>query len=694
MIDRIIRLLYYILFLVTPIVMYPGTSEIFEFNKMLFIYLMTGLVSFFWVTKMIINRKIILKKTFLDIPIILFLLSQIASTIFSIDRHTSLFGYYGRFNGGLFSTLSYLLLYYGFISNAIDFKKAIKFILISSLVVILWGLPGHFGRDLSCPAFNTVLSAQSGQLNFQRLGEFWTKNFNNNCWSRETNVFDPASRLFSTLGQPNWLGAYLAVNFFIGLYFLIKNKDNLKILMLSSGYLFLNFSTILFSRSRSSMLALGLGLVLFFIYYLKAPKTDIKKIALALFLIVFIPVVLFKTGIEKIDRFLWLPSKPAVTNSSTSQKNIQPENIPSEITESLDIRKIVWKGAIDLGLRFPVAGSGVETFAYSYFFTRPASHNMTTEWDFLYNKAHNEYLNFLATSGFTGLITYLVFIALFIYQALKTSSKPKKDSLLIMSLFAGWMTILVTNFFGFSTTTINLFFYLIPAIIYSLSLDEKQEIVKNKAVNNYQKFSILVLSGVMVYIIISLFNYFSADVDYGRGLYYSNPNINDYQKAAFYFDRALKKRYEHVYEDKLSYALAYLSGIAAYQKDNQLAQQLMQGAEFYNVKSLKASPKNVLYWKTRAKNKYLFYLVGTNKEELTEGVNTLNEAAKLAPTDPKIPYSLSVFYSLLADVETDSNAKSELQKKSFAAVKNALELKKDFTDGLLLQEELQNKYSL
>ena len=319
---------------------------------------------------------------------------------------------------------------------------------------------------------------------------------------------------------------------------------------------------------------------------------------------------------------------------------------------------------------------------------------MTTEWDFLYNKAHNEYLNFLATSGFTGLITYLVFIALFIYQALKTSSKPKKDSLLIMSLFAGWMTILVTNFFGFSTTTINLFFYLIPAIIYSLSLDEKQEIVKNKAVNNYQKFSILVLSGVMVYIIISLFNYFSADVDYGRGLYYSNPNINDYQKAAFYFDRALKKRYEHVYEDKLSYALAYLSGIAAYQKDNQLAQQLMQGAEFYNVKSLKASPKNVLYWKTRAKNKYLFYLVGTNKEELTEGVNTLNEAAKLAPTDPKIPYSLSVFYSLLADVETDSNAKSELQKKSFAAVKNALELKKDFTDGLLLQEELQNKYSL
>ena len=55
---------------------------------------------------------------------------------------------------------------------------------------MLWGLPGRFGYDMSCFLF-------LGQLN-------------NSCW---TDQFHPEVRMFSTLGQPNWLGAFLAVNF-------------------------------------------------------------------------------------------------------------------------------------------------------------------------------------------------------------------------------------------------------------------------------------------------------------------------------------------------------------------------------------------------------------------------------------------------------------------------------------------------
>ena len=287
----------------------------------------------------------------------------------------------------------------------------------------------------------------------------------------------------------------------------------------------------------------------------------------------------------------------------------------------------------------------------------------------------------------------MFFIGAFIFCSLKIlNHKSKADRLLVLSLSIAWMTILITNFFGFSTTTINIFFYLIPALIYSSSFVEKQRVI-NK-INLYQWAGILSSAGLLIYITISILNYFSADIDYGRGVYYSNPKINDYQKAAFYFDRALKKRQEHVYEDKLSYALAYLSGIASYQQNNDLANQLMQGAEFYNVKSLRSSPRNVLYWKTRAKNKYLFYLVKQDKNELTQGVETLNEAARLAPTDPKIPYSLSVFYSLLADLETESKAKVELQNKAMSAAKESIDLKSNFQDAFLLQDELIKKYNL
>ncbi|TAN35170.1 hypothetical protein EPN27_04380, partial [Patescibacteria group bacterium] len=115
--ERVFFCAYACLFFVTPLLMLPITSELFEFNKMLFIYLMTVVVLVAWTVRMIWHRKIILKRSLFDVFFILFLFSQLLSTIFSIDRHTSFFGYYGRFNGGLLSIISYMILYYAFVSN-------------------------------------------------------------------------------------------------------------------------------------------------------------------------------------------------------------------------------------------------------------------------------------------------------------------------------------------------------------------------------------------------------------------------------------------------------------------------------------------------------------------------------------------------------------------------------------------------
>src|SRR3989339_981087 len=136
-------------------------------------------------------------------------------------------------------------------------------------------------------------------------------------------------------------------------------------------------------------------------------------------------------------------------------------------SDSMDIRKVVWQGAIELGQRYPLFGPGVETFAYTYYWVRPAAHNLLSEWDFLYNKAHNEYLNFLATTGFFGLLTYLLLIFSIIRviarsnatwlswiplagkshstNDLKTENRELKTPLLLGSL-----SILITNYFGFS----------------------------------------------------------------------------------------------------------------------------------------------------------------------------------------------------------------------------------------------------
>lgn len=697
MIDKILSRLYYLLFFLTPLVMYPATSEIFEFNKILFIYASTILIGLFWIIKMILDKKIILKKTPLDIPIILFLASQVLSTIFSIDVHTSIFGYYGRFNGGLVSTLSYIILYYGFVSNEINVKKSLLWSLFSSVLVIVWGLPGHFNRDLTCPAFNTVLTAMSGKLNGQTLNAIWTKGFNNSCWSRETNVFDPATRMFSTLGQPNWLGAYLAITFFIGVYFLVKNRNDIKQAILYVLYLALNFSAILFSRSRSALASIVIGMAIFAVYVFVVKKIkDVRIIGFALFFVFLMPIMLFKTGIGPIDNIIdFTPRKTTVVKETPVQKN----PVPSGATESFDIRKIVWKGAIDLGLKYPLAGTGVETFAYSYFFTRPAAHNLTTEWDFIYNKAHNEYLNYFATTGFTGLVAYIALAVSFVvlsvkHLKIKHKDHDENDNWLTVSLLAAWTTIHATNFFGFSTTTTSLFTYLLPAMtVATLATAEKHKkaMPVNKGNQVVQGLSIFLLFSIAAYALYSLGAYFVADINYGQGVYYSKPSINDYQKAAYYFQEAIKKREEPVYEDRLSYALAYLAGIAAYQKNTEVAQKLISASEYYSVKSLKSSAKNVLYWKTRAKDKYLFYVVNQDPRQLTEGINSLQNARVLAPTDPKIPYSLSVFYSLAYDAVKDTNQKKQLAESAIQEINSSISLKPNYYDGYFFKGQFLKK---
>ncbi len=686
MLNKTIRFLYYSLFLVTPLLMLSATSELFEFNKMLFIYLTALAIGFVWLLKMFKEKRFFVRRTIIDISVLVFLASQILSTIFSIDHHTSLFGYYGRFNGGLLSTLAYLVLFYGFVTlfDKSYRAKLLKWSLFSSFLVILWGLPGRFGHDLSCLLY-------SGK-------------FDNSCW---TDQFRPAERMFSTLGQPNWLGAYLAINFFIGLYFFFKSDVNerlsglkIKAKTLYLLYLTLNFCGLLFSRSRSALLATGIGFIIFFILiYLnqsgrKALKSSLKWIGMFVILLT-IAVLLFKTGIEKVDKFISF--QKAVKPASQTQSSSKEPQLSSEITESLDIRKIVWKGAIELGKKYPLFGTGVETFAYSYYFVRPIEHNLTSEWDYLYNKAHNEYLNYLATTGFIGLAAYLSLVGTVLFILLRLilkrdKTESDKSQLLTIALLSSYTTILITNFFGFSTTTINLFFYiLVPGII-----SAKDEAVEKVFPKNITLYGFIAGNIVLLYLAINLILYFIADINYSTGNNFAK--VEDYQQAAVHLNKAISLHYEHVYEDKYSYYLANLAFLAAYQKQNDLVSRLINLSTFYNNRSLEASSQNVSYWKTRGKNDYLFYQIKLDKKYLQDGVAALNKATELAPTDPKLPYSLAIYYSLLEDEASaaknkEGQDKAQLYKTlSLNNIDKSIELKVDYRDGYFLKAQLFKKF--
>src|SRR3990172_9157289 len=116
LLSGLISALFILLFFVTPFILLPWTSELFEMPKMLFVYLITLLITTVWLLHLPITGTFPFKRTPFDIPIIIFLISQILATVFSIHPYTSIWGWYTRLHGGLASTISYLILYYAFVT--------------------------------------------------------------------------------------------------------------------------------------------------------------------------------------------------------------------------------------------------------------------------------------------------------------------------------------------------------------------------------------------------------------------------------------------------------------------------------------------------------------------------------------------------------------------------------------------------
>lgn len=678
--ETAIKYLYYILFFITPFAVFPFNSELFEFNKMLLIYTISILILGLWILRSMQEGRIYIRKTPLDIPFVLFLVSQALSTLFSIDRHTSFFGYYGRFNGGLLSTMTFIFLFYAYLSNIhthadIGIRRLLTISGIVSILVVLWGLPGTFNHDLSCLLF--------------------TSKFDNSCWTAQ---FKPAERMFSTLGQPNWLGSYLAITLFTSVYLLLTTDKRMMRFLATFSMIF-SYAGLLLSRSRSALGSLVPGFILIGLYFLwvrfsekKFPFEKSLRFLLAGLGGLVILTFVLRTGIPKVDSILSFSFLNKRVEKSVDITSQQPASTKTDgVTDSLDIRKIVWEGALRLGNEYPLFGTGAETFGYAYYSVRPVAHNLTSEWDYLYNKAHNEYLNMFATTGWFGILSLLTLCLAFIWLLMRTLFKEndRQKQFLCITLFSIFSSILVTNFFGFSITVIQLYWYLIfiVAVVFCVPASHIHTDKKQNSLSYAQMGIVLFL---VLWLLNSVVSYWLADYKYAQSdIALKN---NNSAAAVSLLQEALNLRNEHVYEDKLSYALAQYASILAYQKKENEMQQVIDVSEKLNLQTIQNSSQNVLYWKTRVKNQFLFYQTSLDKKYLFTGLAALDELYKLAPTDPKIPYFSATYYSLLSDDEKNVTQKQLYQAKSLEAIEKAIELKGNYADAYYLKVQLYKKY--
>ena len=737
--TRIIRTGFYLLFFLVPLLLTPWNYELFEFNKMVAVYGLTTIIVGAWIVKMISEKEIRITRTPLDIPIVLFVSSQFVSSLFSIDPHVSWFGYYSRFNGGMWSVISYVLLYYAFVNNMPKASEgqSIKASKLKNQNVDTLTHADTLTHLLHIILASGFLVAFYGVL--ERVG------IDKHLW-----VQDVQSRVFSTLGQPNWLGAYLVVLIFIAIGFALKESRvrsqeyRVKSILSPSFLLYfvlctLYFLTLLFTRSRSGLLAFAVADVVFWgllLYADKTSKTRLHLVArssyqpktnstilLPFFLLHFsFFLIVFFNGsyVSQIDKYFTLQG----LSDRFTHKEIQspaPVATPSgtllEVggTESGKIRKFVWQGAINAwrgSWKNFLIGTGTETYAFAFYQYRPAGHNLTSEWDFLYNKAHNEYLNYLATTGIFGLGSYFLLVGGFVVWFVRTQISNLNDQqgvkiskwslssgfwVLNIALFASWLSILVTNFFGFSVVVMQIFFFLIPAFLFTMTDDDhkRKEFIKQLSFPEpYRKIASIVFVGISLILIYRIFSYWQADTLFASG--YRLSRAGAYEKAQSLFSQAIQRNHnEPMYHDELGTVLAGLSiqALDAQEATNGATRAKLALEE--SDKALLISPRNVNFWKSRTK---IFYALSQfDPSFLDASIKALEQARTLSPNDPKIYYNLAVLEGQLTnyDKAVDYLLTAKALKPNYRDVYFALsvfykEMKKPDLAKTVLQEYLTN----
>lgn len=380
--ERLIKTSIYLLVFLLPLFWLPFSFEPFEFNKQYLLFFLVSIAFFAWLTRMVlIDKEIRWKRKPLDIFILAFLFIAILSAVFSVDKGSSVFGFYGRFSDGLIGLLSLGVLYFLITNNVgtdettgksqegqrsliINHRSLVKLFIWSVFLVVLisyfsifglWqrliGSIGQIGLVMGQPTFNPAADSMEGLAIFISI---------------------IIVLIVGLLGQQ--------IKFQIGqlVYWLI--------LIFGLGLLII----IDFARAWFVLLV-SLSIFLVLVIANRMFKENVNQLLLPLFLIIIATVFLFLN-------LSW-------------QANLR---LSKEPVLGQGISWLVALGSVSENIKAFFLGSGIGTFYYDFAKFKPAKFNLNPLWQLRFDRPGCHLAEILGTMGFLGLLSYLTLIGLFL----------------------------------------------------------------------------------------------------------------------------------------------------------------------------------------------------------------------------------------------------------------------------------------
>lgn len=278
------------------------------------------------------------------------------SAILSVHAPTSLLGLRKRYFG-LATYLPLFIVFVGAASLKWDYIRLRRF---------AWAIAAGGG-----------LTSLTGIA--QRLGAVWPVDF--------TAAF--GSHAFSTIGNPNFFGIYLATTLPIALALIAAESDR-RMKALASTIAFLIVSAALATGSSGALLGLGAGLIAYLALARPGPLRNPKTLALGLIIILFVSVF---------GLYFVFKSEPQGRQS----------------------RSVAWQAAARLIAKNPWFGTGPDTGRFTIEKAIPAAADFHGQE--VFEDTHNIVLTTAATSGLPAAALFISLAALAITGAVRAAKK-------------------------------------------------------------------------------------------------------------------------------------------------------------------------------------------------------------------------------------------------------------------------------
>lgn len=336
------------------------------------------------------------------------------STIFSVNIGQSILGKVYRYEGFL-TLICYIMIFIIASSKYVFSKNHLVYLFLSSSIISIYGILQYFGYNI---------------VKVDPIRAKWIK------------------YVYSTIGNPNFLGSYLVLILPVSIYCFVRTK---KILYLLTTCLL--YTTLLLTNTRSAWIGFALSFLLLFIFSIKY-KINLKRLFFILFIIFSITLFLnlYKNNavIKRFDSIV-IDAKTASIKSTKSEY-------------SGSTRIFIWKRTLKLIQNSPIIGYGPDTFDIVFMKNYKKDVNRLIG-NLIIDKAHNEYLQIAYASGIPALITYLLFLIFIIRDAVKNTNK----NTLIIPLLCSISGYLIQSFFNISVVSVAPLFWAFLGILCSFS---------------------------------------------------------------------------------------------------------------------------------------------------------------------------------------------------------------------------------